>query len=90
MNKSPAAGATETVDSEIAGRILKALKDKRGFTQESLAQDIGISHSTLRRSLDQSRGDRRSFSILDLGKIATVLNIHPSTLLPASLTDVAA
>jgi transcriptional regulator with XRE-family HTH domain len=90
MNKSPAAGATETVDSEIAERILKALKDKRGFTQEALAQEIGISYTTLRRSLEQHRNDRRSFSILELGKVADILDVHPSTLFQPALTDVAA
>lgn len=89
MNKSPAAGATETVDSEIASNILKALKDK-GLSQESLAQDLGISYTTLRRSLEQHRNDRRSFSVLELGKIADILDVHPSTLFPPTLRGVAA
>lgn len=90
MNKPPAAAATETVDSEIASNILKALKGKGGFTQESLAQELGISYTTLRRSLEQHRNDRRSFSILELGKIADILDVHPSTLFPRKLMDVAA
>ena len=85
MNNSKAAGATKTADSEIAERILKVLKDNKGLTQEALGREIGISYTTLRRSLEQDRGDRRSFSILELGKIADVLNVHPSVLLPESL-----
>ncbi len=88
MNNQEAAGATEDVDSAIAERIKKALRDK-SLTQEGLAQEVGISYTTLRRTLDQSRGDRRSFSILELGKVANILNIHPSALLPPSLIEVA-
>ena len=90
MNKSPAAGATETVDSEIASNILKALKAKGDMTQEDLAQELGVSYTTLRRSLEQHRNDRRSFSILELGKIADILDVHPSALFPPALTVVAA
>ena len=87
MNKSPAAPATP--DSEIAARILTVLSDKN-LTQEALAQEIGLSYSTLRRSLEQHRGDRRSFTVLELGKIADTLGVAPAALLPATLTDVAA
>jgi len=90
MNKSPAAGATETIDSEIASNILKALKAKGDMTQEDLAQELGVSYTTLRRSLEQHRNDRRSFSILELGKIADILDVHPSALFPPALTVVAA
>ena len=89
MNKSPTTRSTETVDSEIASNILKAIKDKGGYTQEALAQELGISYTTLRRSLEQHRNDRRSFTILELGKIAAVLGIPPSALLPVSLTEAA-
>lgn len=90
MNNGKAAGATQTVDSEIAERILNALSG-RDLNQQDLAQEIGISYTTLRRSLEQHRGDRRSFSIQELGKIADVLDIHPSALFPPSLiTAVAA
>jgi len=90
MNKSPTTRSTETVDSEIASNILKAIKDKGGYTQEALAQELGISYTTLRRSLEQHRNDRRSFTILELGKIADILDVHPSTLFPPALRDVAA
>jgi response regulator of citrate/malate metabolism len=85
MNNSSAAGATKTVDSEIAERILHVLDGKKYLTQEALSQEIGISYTTLRRSLEQHRGDRRSFSILELGKVATALDVRPSALLPESL-----
>jgi len=89
MNKSPATEATQTPDSEIAARILSVLSDNN-LTQEALAQEIGLSYSTLRRSLEQHRGDRRSFTVLELGKIADTLGVAPAALLPATLTDVAA
>jgi transcriptional regulator with XRE-family HTH domain len=89
MNNQKAAGATKTVDSEIAERILNALNGK-SLNQQELAQEIGISYTTLRRSLEQHRGDRRSFSIQELGKIADVLDIHPSALFPPSLLQDAA
>lgn len=88
MNKSPAIEPQQTPDSEIAARILNALSDNN-LTQEALAQEIGISYSTLRRGLEQHRGDRKSFSILEIGKIANALDVPASTLLPATLTDAA-
>jgi len=89
MNKSPATEATPTTsDSEIADRILTVLSDKN-LTQEELAQEIGISYSTLRRGLEQHRGDRMSFRVLQLIKIASVLDVPPSALLPATLTQAA-
>lgn len=89
MNNPKAAGATESVDSAIAERILNALKESKGLTQEGLAQEIGVSYTTLRRGLEQHRGDRRSFTTLELGKIADVLTVHPSALLPPALTKAA-
>lgn len=84
MNKSPATEATSTPDSDIADRIRGILSDKN-LTHEDLAQEIGISYSTLRRSLEQHRGDSRSLSIRELGKIAKVLDIPAWTLVPAEL-----
>ena len=86
MNNSKAAGATKTVDSEIAERILSVLDDKKGITQEALSQEIGISYTTLRRSLEQHRGDRRSFTILQLVKIGEALDVPTSALIPEELT----
>lgn len=86
MNNRKAAGAYEPVDSAIAERILDALKNKKGLTQEHLAQDISVSYTTLRRGLERHRGDRRSFTVLELGKIADALDVHPSAFLPPSLT----
>jgi transcriptional regulator with XRE-family HTH domain len=84
MNKSPATEATPTPDSEIADLIREALSDKN-LTQEELAQKIGISYSSLRRGLEQHRGDCRSFTILQLIKIASVLDLPASRLVPAQL-----
>lgn len=76
-------------DVEIAGRITHALII-RGIDKKSLAEQVGLSYSTLRRSLEQDRGDRRSLSIRELGKIAKVLDVPASTLLPATITGIAA
>lgn len=70
-------------DVEIAHRILNALVVK-GTNQKALAEDTDISLSTLRRSLDQKRTDRRSLNTLELGKIANTLEVPVSALLPAS------
>lgn len=86
MNNAEAAGATETVDHEIAERVAKAL-GTRGVDKKSLAQQVGLSYTTLRRSLEQHRGDNRSFTFRELGKIAEVLEVKPSTLIPDSLAD---
>jgi hypothetical protein len=88
MDNDKATGA-ETTDAEIADRINNALI-VRGVNKKLLAEKIGLSYSTLRRSLDQERGDRRSLTIRELGKIAEVLEVQPAILLPATLTAVAA
>ena len=84
MNNSKAAGATQDADMEIAHRINKA-RLAQGVGKEHLAQEIGVSYTTLRRILEQERGDRRSPTIRELGKIAEVLQVEPSTLLPDEL-----
>ena len=84
MNNVKAAGANSNTDTEIAERITHALI-VRGIDKKSLAMRIGLSYSTLRRSLEQDRGDNRSFTIRELIKIAEVLNVQPSTLIPASI-----
>lgn len=81
MNNSKAAGATRDVDLEIAHRINKA-RIASGVAKEHLAERIGISYTTLRRILEQERGDRRSPTTRELSKIAEVLQVPPSTLLP--------
>jgi DNA-binding Xre family transcriptional regulator len=89
MNNTKAAGADQNADIEIAERITHALI-VRGINKKSLAQQIGLSYTTLRRSLEQYRGDNRSLSFRELGRIAEVLEVKPSTLLPESLTEDAA
>lgn len=89
MNNSKAAGANQDTDAEIAARITNALI-VRGIDKKQLAMRIGVSYSTLRRSLEQERGDNRSFTFRELGKIAEVLEVQPSTLIPAPFTEQAA
>ena len=91
MNNSKALGATRDTDMEIAHRINKA-RLARGVSKELLAQTVGLSYTTLRRILEQERGDRRSPTIRELSKIAEVLQVEASTLLPEELKqpDVAA
>jgi lambda repressor-like predicted transcriptional regulator len=78
--------ANNTADVETADRILNALIVK-GTNQKELAKGVGISYTTLRRSLHQERHDRRSLTIQELGNIATALGIQPSVLLPAKYTE---
>jgi transcriptional regulator with XRE-family HTH domain len=83
MNKQPTQ-ADNSADVEIADRIMHAMIVK-GVNLKGLAADTGISYSTLRRSLHQTRDDRRSFSIQELCRIAGALNTPASTLLPDDL-----
>ena len=90
MNNSKAAGANRDTDMEIAHRINKA-RIASGVRKEYLAEKIGISYTSLRRILEQERGDRRSPTTRELSKIAEVLQVQPSTLLPEEFKqDVAA
>lgn len=88
MNNGKAAGANQTTDMEIAARITNGLI-VRGIDKKSLAEKIGLSYSTLRRSLEQDRGDRRSLTILEIGKIANILEVSPAALLPETFKDAA-
>ncbi|SDK81152.1 helix-turn-helix transcriptional regulator [Arthrobacter sp. ok362] len=80
MNKEPAQ-ADNSADVEIADRIMHAMIVK-GVNLKALSAETDISYSTLRRSLHQTRDDRRSFSIQELCRIAGALNTPASTLLP--------
>lgn len=89
MNNATAAGANQTPDVEIAARITNGLI-VRGIDKKSLAEQIGLSYSTLRRSLEQDRGDRRSLTIREIGKIANILEVRPAALLPEEFKGLAA
>jgi ribosome-binding protein aMBF1 (putative translation factor) len=89
MNKNKAAGATRDTDMEIAHRINKA-RVTSGIRKEDLAEKIGISYTSLRRILEQERGDRRSPTTRELSKIAEVLQVKTSTLLPEEFKQDAA
>lgn len=79
-------GHTDNVaDVEIADRIMHAMIVK-GINRKALAADIGFSYSKLRRSLEQHRGDARSFTVDELLKVSSALRVTPSTILPAELT----
>lgn len=88
MNKTLAAGATNNTDTEIANRIT-ALADANGLDKIALAERIGLSYSTLRRSLEQHRGDNRSFTLRELARIADLFEVKPAALLPETFTDAA-
>lgn len=85
MNTKKAAGANGA-DTQIAHQIRNALI-VQGINQKELATKTGISFSTLRRSLDQKREDRRSLTIQELTKIAEAIEVPTAALLPASLTQ---
>lgn len=72
-------------DTQIADRIRNALIIKN-VSVLTLSEETGIAYNTLRRSL---KGNR-SLSFKEFGKIAEVLEVQPSALLPAILTGNAA
>ena len=88
MNTNQAAGANG-VDVQIAHQIRNALI-VQGTNQKELAARTKISFSTLRRSLDQNREDRRSLTIQELTKIADALQVPTHALIPAELKAEAA
>ena len=75
---------TTAADRDIADRILNAMIVKQ-VTQRTLSEETGISYPTLRRSL---KGNR-SFTFREFYRIAAVLTLKPSVLLPADLADAA-
>ena len=77
---TPQGGGTHAADAEIAKGILAAL-DAKGVTQRTLSDETGISYPTLRRSL---KGNR-SFTFQEFYRIAAVLALKPSALLPEAL-----
>lgn len=86
MNNTEAHKANPNTDTEIAARINAALTE-RGINKVTFAQQVGLTYTTLRRSLEQHRGDSRSFTFRELAKIAEALQVQPSTLIPASFTE---
>lgn len=74
-------GVTDATDADIAGRITNALIVK-GINVRSLSDETGISYPTLRRSLKGGR----SFSFQEFRRIAAVLDVPPSALLPDSFS----
>lgn len=68
-------------DQEIATRITHALIVKN-ISVRALSDETGISYPTLRSSLKGGR----SLTFHQFNRIATVLQVHPATLLPTSLT----
>lgn len=76
------AAANDATDVEIAERITNALVVKKVNVRE-LSEETGISYPTLRRSLSGGR----SLTFNEFGKIARVLNVQPSALLPDTLVS---
>lgn len=73
-------------DVEIANRIMNAMIVK-GINLKGLSEATGIKYSTFRRSLHQSRTDRRSFNFREFHQIADALDVPASTLLPDTLAE---
>ena len=76
--------ADNSADVEIANRIMHAMIVK-GYSLKALSAETGISYSTLRRSLHQSRDDARSFTFREFHHIASALEVQPSALMPETL-----
>lgn len=81
MTTTQAAGAS-AADAEIADRITNALIVKN-ISARSVSDETGISYPTLRRSLKGGR----SLSFEEFHKIAGVIGVNPSSLLPDSLAN---
>ena len=84
MTKSPP-GAAVAPDIEIAALIAAELV-RKNKSLLALSEESGIAHPTLRRSMKGGR----SLTINEIGRISAALSVHPSALLPATLTGEAA
>lgn len=69
-------------DIEIGERVSEALIVKR-VTVKSLAAELGMSYSTMRRTL----GGERSFTIRQVRQVAKALGIKPAALLPEDVIE---
>lgn len=69
-------------DIEVGERISEALIVKR-VTVKSMAAELGMSYSTMRRTL----GGERSFTIRQIRQVAKVLGIKPTALLPEEVIE---
>lgn len=83
MNTPPQ--AKSAADVEVGERVAEALIVKR-VTVKSMAQELGMSYSTMRRTL----GGERSFTIRQLRQVAQSLSIKPAALLPEQIIEDAA
>lgn len=73
-------------DIEVGERVAEALIVKR-VTVKALAEELGMSYSTMRRTLS----GERSFTLRQLRHVAQTLGIKPAILLPDEIAeDVAA
>lgn len=78
------ASSQTSTDVEVGERVAEALIVKR-VTVKAMAAELGISYSTMRRTL----GGERSFTLRQLQHIANVLNINAGVLLPTEIQDAA-
>lgn len=74
--------ADNSADIQIADRIMHTLIVK-GISLKTLSEEADISYSNLRRSIHQTRPDRRSLSIQEFHRIADALEVKPSDLVAA-------
>lgn len=78
--------AVEHPANETEIDLINTERKAKGISMNALADQTGIPYATLRRSL---KGDR-ALNLLELRKIATVIGVQPSQLLPAEFTKDAA
>lgn len=83
MNTPPQ--GKNAADVEVGELVSEALIVKR-VTVKSMAAELGMSYSTMRRTL----GGERSFTVRQLRQVAKVLSIKPAVLLPIEITEDAA
>jgi transcriptional regulator with XRE-family HTH domain len=82
MNTPPEASPA---DIEVGERVAEALIVKR-VTVKSMAAELGMSYSTMRRTI----AGQRSFTLRQVRHIAAALNIKPTAILPEEIIEEAA
>ena len=78
MLEAPACAMADLKD--IVATNVRRLRNERGWTQEDLAEQVGLSA----RYVGQIEGAQASMSVTVLGRLADVLNVDPRELVKRS------
>ncbi|MFH5879797.1 helix-turn-helix domain-containing protein [Arthrobacter sp. NA-172] len=77
---TPPPGATVATDSEIASRILAAMKEG-GISLLALSDKTGIPYKTLERSIKGGTSGHRSLTIGEFRAVTFALKCNPTELI---------